>query len=103
MDNRHEIHFDISESEYVLLKKAKAISGLPLTDFIKTTCLAQANALVRQHGQITLTTKEYEQIEALMRNPPPMTDCLRDAIDRSRSGIIEIDTTKKLGVKNERD
>ncbi|QDO76826.1 DUF1778 domain-containing protein [Aeromonas caviae] len=99
MNNQHEIHLNISESEYLLLKKAKAILGVSLTDFIITTCLAQANALVKQHGQITLTQEEHEQIEALMRNPPPMTDCLKDAIERSRSGIIEINTTKKNGIK----
>ena len=99
MNNQHEIHLNISESEYLLLKKTKAISRMSLTDFIITTCLAQANALVKQHGQITLTQEEYEQIEALMCNPPPMTDCLRDAIERSRSGIIEINTTKKNGIK----
>ncbi len=75
MNNQHEIHLAVNESEYLLLKEAKAISGLSLTDFIKTTCLAQASALVKQYGQITLSANEYEQIEELMRNPPPMTDC----------------------------
>ena len=59
---------------------AADLSGLSLRDFILTSALAAAEAVIREHEVIVLTGSESQRLVAALLNPPLPNARLRAAI-----------------------
>lgn len=61
------------------LERAAAYADKTLTDFVVDVALQKADAVVRDHEVIALTTDEWQRFQKLLLNPPAPNKRLRNA------------------------
>jgi len=66
------INLRLSRDAKRKLERAAAYSDKTLTDFVIGVALQKADAIVRKHEVITLTTNEWDRFRALLLNPPEL-------------------------------
>jgi uncharacterized protein (DUF1778 family) len=62
------------------LERAAAYSDKTLTDFVLDVALQKADAIVREHEVITLSTEEWERFQALLLHPPKPNKKLKQTL-----------------------
>ncbi len=73
------INLRLSRDAKRKLERAAAYSDKTLTDFVIGVALQKADAIVRKHEVITLTTNEWDRFRALLLNPPELNKRLKRA------------------------
>jgi uncharacterized protein (DUF1778 family) len=77
---RHaRISLRVSPQSKHKLERAAAYADKTLTDFVIDVALQKADAVVREHEVIALTTDEWQRFQRLLLNPPAPSKRLKKA------------------------
>ena len=69
----------VSREQKILLKRAAALEGRSLTDFVVASAHAAAIATIQQHEVITLTARDSLAFAQALMQPPAPNERLRAA------------------------
>lgn len=73
------ISLRLSPQSKLKLERAAAYSDKTLTDFVVDVALQKAEAIVREHEVITLTSEEWDRFQEMLLNPPEPNEKLKEA------------------------
>jgi len=76
---QERISLRVSPQSKDKLERAAAYEDKTLTDFVVDVALQKADAIVREHDVIALTSGEWERFQKLLLNPPAPNKRLRKA------------------------
>lgn len=86
---RERLEARVTPEQKALLQRAAALEGRTVTDFMISSLQDAAQASIRRHEQIVLTTRDSARfVEALM-SPAAPNERLRDAAQRHQSLLGE--------------
>jgi uncharacterized protein (DUF1778 family) len=78
----------VTSDQKALLRRAAAIRGQSVTDFVVSTAQAEAEAVVRGHDVITLTAGEAERFVELILHPGKAGSALTRAVRRYKNSPL---------------
>jgi uncharacterized protein (DUF1778 family) len=77
----------LSPADKALFKRAAAIRGGSLTEFVVSSAREVAERTIREHDTIALTVQQTEAVLAMLDAPPEPTTYLQAAADRYRATV----------------
>lgn len=78
----------MTSDQKALLRRAAAIRGQSVTDFVVSTAQAEAEAVVREHDVLTLTAGEAERFVELILHPGKPGSAFTRAVQRYRKSPL---------------
>jgi uncharacterized protein (DUF1778 family) len=78
----------VTSDQKAILRRAAAIRGQSVTDFVVSTAQAEAESVVREHDVITLTAGEAERFVELILNPGKPGSALTRAVRRYKNSPL---------------
>jgi uncharacterized protein (DUF1778 family) len=79
----------ITEEQKILLQRAADIQGRSLSDFVIESAQRVAEAVIRAHEVITLSTEDSRAFAEALLNPPAPNERLREAFARYQQEVVE--------------
>lgn len=86
---RERLEARISAEQKELLQRAAALQGWSLSDFVVESAQRAAEATIREHSIIALSTRDSLMFMEAVLNPPPPTARLRAAAERYLDEVEE--------------
>ncbi len=77
----------LSPADKQLFKRAAAIRGGTLTEFVVNSAREAAQRTIREHDTISLTVQQTEMVLEALANPPEPTEYLQTAAARYKATV----------------
>jgi len=77
----------LSPTDKQLMRRAAAIRGGTLTEFVVSSAREAAERTIREHDTMVLTVQQTEAVLEALANPPEPTDYLRAAAAHYRATV----------------
>ena len=74
----------VTAEQKSLIKRAAALQGRSVTDFVLTSVQDAARRAIEEHSRLALSVRDSEAFVDALLNPKPVNDRLRDTVRRYR-------------------
>ncbi len=86
---RGRLAMRITEEQKILLQRAADLEGRSVSDFVIESAQRAAEAVIREHEIITLSTEDSRAFAEALLNPPAPNERLREAFARYQQEVVE--------------
>ena len=86
------IELRVNQENRSMFEPAAALTGTSVSSFLAMVARKAAEEIIERDRVVTLTAESYDMIVEMLANPPELNDRMKAAIERSKHGVIEIET-----------